>query len=477
MLETAAARARSLGAPAQAQRHYSRAMEFTDDPAARARLGVGAASNAVTAGDLAHAVDLAEEAMRAAESAELPLEAARALVVIGDALNNQGIGHDIPDRLIPVFDALAETPETIQVRTRLAQNIARAYFASLVDLDNASKWGDTFTTLAESAEDWLLVSEALGGYGAILVTSGRPTMGLGMLQIALQVARDHDLPNAELIPLNNLASFNAARDVQAARGYVEQGLVVARRLGSRDTGAYLLGTAAFVYWLCGAWDELESLGSELDFYTSRDITSVIEAYGSIMAMARGTEAREPTGRDVSTVAVQWQAGILTAHAIAAWRAGDTESAVRSQAEAVASYHPFGGLDDDFPTYWTLLLDFAASSGHTAEAEHWLRVVSDAPRGRVSPFLRALVPYFRARLVHKVDGLIEADYTESAAGLREFGAPYWLARCLLDHADFLIAANRAEAATNLLDEAERIFTSLRATPWIERTQRSLTLAVR
>jgi hypothetical protein len=96
---------------------------------------------------------------------------------------------------------------------------------------------------------------------------------------------------------------------------------------------------------------------------------------------------------------------------------------------------------------------------------------------VSPFLRALVPYFRARLLHADDGLIDADFTEAAVGLRAFGAPYWLARCLLDHADFLIAANRAEAATGLLDEAERIFTTLRATPWIERTQRSLTLAVR
>ena len=478
MLETAAARASSLGAPAQAQRYFTRALQFAEEPAARARLGVGAASSAVTAGDLRSAVELAEDARSAAEDAGLPLEAAQALVVIGDALNNQGLGHGLPDRLIPVFESMPDTPETIRVRTRLAQNVTRAYFASIVDLEKATRWADICTSLAEAAEDWKLLSDTLGGYGAILMTSGRPTMGLGLLQVALSVARVHKLPAAELIPLNNLASFGAARDITAARQHVEEGLQVARRLGSRDTGAYLVGTAAFVYWVCGAWDEMESLAVDLDADSYRDISSVLDSYLAVMAMARGSEARRiPPDADPANVAVQWNAALLTTSAVAAWRDGDADSAISKQLEAITTYYQFGGLDDDFPTYWTLLLDFAASSGRPADAEYWFRLVSETPRGRVSPLLRALVPYFRARLSGASPDLIDGDFTEAAKALRSFGAPYWLARCLLDHAEFLIAENRTEAATALLDDAERIFSSLRAAPWVERTQRSMALAVR
>jgi len=99
---------------------------------------------------------------------------------------------------------------------------------------------------------------------------------------------------------------------------------------------------------------------------------------------------------------------------------------------------------------------------------------------VPPLLRALVPYFRARLgavTAADDSLVDADFSSAAAALGAFGTPYWRARCLLDHAEWLGDHSRVTDATALADEAERIFTSLRATPWVDRAQKARALTVR
>jgi class 3 adenylate cyclase/tetratricopeptide (TPR) repeat protein len=478
MLETAAARSLALGTPTQAKRHYQRALEFARDDVTRARLSVGAAASAITAGDTRGAEQLAQQAIEAADAAGMPLLVGQALSLLATVLNNQGIGHDLPDRLIPVFNDLPDTPETMEVRTRLAQQISRAYFASLSDLDEATRWADTCTTLAEAAENWQLVSETLGGYGAVLMSTGRPTMGLGLIRVALDVAREHDLMKAELIPLNNLASFQAARDLTLARQYVDEGLALARRLGDLDTGAYLLSTAASVYCLCGAWDEIFQLATDAEMDGTKGMTSVLTAYATVVQLARGEAVSAPVGEEEHELGPQLLAAQLMARAAAAWSTGNRAQAVEWMDQAVDAYHQFGGLDDDFPTYWSTFLDFAVADGRLDRANHWLRLAAETPRGRQPLLVRALIPYFRARLNRDGDAnLVDGDFAEATEALRAYGAPYWLARSLLEHAEFLVEANRVEASTRQLDEAEQLFAGLAATPWVERCRRARALAVR
>jgi hypothetical protein len=54
-------------------------------------------------------------------------------------------------------------------------------------------------------------------------------------------------------------------------------------------------------------------------------------------------------------------------------------------------------------------------------------------------------------------------------MRRAGAPFPLARVLLDLATVLTDAHRPDEAAPLLEEAATIFSPLRATPWIERTE--------
>lgn len=70
--------------------------------------------------------------------------------------------------------------------------------------------------------------------------------------------------------------------------------------------------------------------------------------------------------------------------------------------------------------------------------------------------------------------VERDFVAAAKALREFGAPYWLARTLLEHAEWLTARGREIQAPALAAEAARIFEELRARPWLKRAT-AITLA--
>jgi hypothetical protein len=363
------------------------------------------------------------------------------------------------------------------VLARLAQQIGRGYFAGRAENAAGAVWADRATALADAAEDPLLLAECISGYAAILMTTARPTMGLGMLRVALDVARDNDLPRAQLIPLNNLASFLAGRDIEQARRYAEDGLALSRRLGEEDVGQYLAATAAYVYWLGGRWDDLLAL----EIHGGDSWLGIAgNVYRGLALLARGEPVSHPELTDDTVTAVQLVSSITATRALARLAADDLPGAFAAARETIETYIDFGGLDDDFPTFWCLLLDVALAAGELDTAETWLRRVADAARGQLSKVLRALVPYFRARLGAANGGdeaLVDADFETGASDLAAFGAPYWHARCLLEHAEWLSERGRATEATALVDDAERIFTSLRAAPWVERTRKARALALR
>jgi hypothetical protein len=89
---------------------------------------------------------------------------------------------------------------------------------------------------------------------------------------------------------------------------------------------------------------------------------------------------------------------------------------------------------------------------------------------LAPYVRAQSRRFRARLaaVRAERGGVEPGFKQAASIFREFGVPFWLAVTELEHAEWLVAQDRAEEAEPLLAEAHEIFERLEATPWLERT---------
>jgi hypothetical protein len=294
----------------------------------------------------------------------------------------------------------------------------------------------------------------------------------------LDVAREHDLPTAQVIPLNNLASFLAARDVLAARRYAEEGLALARMMGDQDSGSYLRGTASFIYWLCGDWDALRMLAGEDQGMS--DFAIVGRMYDALGKTARGERVEVSTKEVDDALSPQIAAAKWLMIALQELQDGDAGAAAAAAIRAHETFARFGGFDDDFPTYWSTAVDFTINSGSVDAARRLFDSVAEARRGQLSPFVRALIPYFRARLVAAEGGdgvLVAADFATAAADLAAFGAPYWQARCALDHAGWLTVHGDQEEAIPLVDDADRLFTSLRAQPWLERTRRMRSLAVR
>jgi len=479
LLERAGRRAVEVGAPAQAHRHYLRGLEFAADDETEGRLAVAAARAATTSGSTLEGVGLAERAVAAYQRVGDELGAADALAAVGEGLNTLGRGQHVPERLEPVYAALEGSPDAAVVLMRLAAQIARGHFVGRGDAAAGLPWIQRVAALAEGEEEWEFLCLSLSRWGAMLMTMGLTTAGLGILRVGLDVAREHGVVTAQLGVLNNLASFLVARDVAAARGYAEEGLTLMRRLGDLDSGGYVLATASFVYWLSGDWDALEPLAATTP--SDAFAAAVQNSYISLIRTARGeAPVTPPDGELGDDLGPQLRAAVYLLRALAAAEAGDLTAATDAALRSVASFSEFGGFDDDFPSYWTLGLDLSIRAGRLDEAARWLNEVAEAPRGAVPPLLRALVPYFRARLgavTAADDSLVDADFSSAAAALGAFGTPYWRARCLLDHAEWLGDHSRVTDATALADEAERIFTSLRATPWVDRAQKARALTVR
>jgi tetratricopeptide (TPR) repeat protein len=432
----------------------------------------------MAAGDPEAARELAERSASAYDSAGMPVERGIALAYHAQALILVGEGATIADQLIPVYESLESVPGAATAQTHLARLIARCMFAARGDARGSLVWSERAVELAEAEENWELLAASMATYGAALLTIGRPMMGLGMLRTALDVARTNDLPNAQLTPLNNLASFLAARDVAAAKSYVDEGLALARRLGDQATGTYLSNTGMLVCWLSGDWDQAMTLFAESTEGSAVYVMAL--PYATAIAHDRGIAPPDHMPSDTDSEAPQVRAPVEVVRARQLMRDGDPQGALHLAQEALRLYHEFGGLDDDFPIFWTFAFERAMDGPDVEAAQRLLRLVADAPRGKISPLLRALVPYFRARVVAAGFGdaaLVDADYDAAAVELRVFGTPYWLARCLLDRAEWLAGQGRTDETSQLLDEATALFTALDAAPWVARSERARVLALR
>jgi hypothetical protein len=77
---------------------------------------------------------------------------------------------------------------------------------------------------------------------------------------------------------------------------------------------------------------------------------------------------------------------------------------------------------------------------------------------------------RVNVAQGNDDRVEADFIQAIEGLRRFGAPFYLARALLDHAEWLDSRGKVAEAMPIAAEAAQLLAPLRATPSLERAER-------
>jgi class 3 adenylate cyclase/tetratricopeptide (TPR) repeat protein len=481
LLERAGAVAQLLGAPAEARRHYDTAYDLATSDADRGRLAEGAAEAAAANAAVTDTMVLADKAREHYLSAEMPIDAARTVALWAVVQINAGSTEAPCERLAAAFDGVVDVPGAERVAAELALQIARSMYMSGPPTPETLQWFDRAVTLAEAVEDFPLLARAMSSYGGALMLAGRPTMGLGVLQVALDVTRRRGLDQARVSPLNNLVAFLTPRDLAEARRYADEAVPMMRRMGDRAIAAFLVPNNLFVLWLAGDWDAALAFWREVHDdlpFAQLDLSPL----GSIafIRSARGEPLDLPPldqltpGPDAPTLMCNHL--LLTAMELSA--VGDAAGAAAKAAEAVDRYVHVVGMDDDFYSFWVVGVELCIDGGALGDADRLIRLVAEAPPGKISPYLRAQLPRLQAELAVAAGDEVDVDVllTSAAAALREFGAPFYVARAMLLHAEWLVSHGLGDGAQPLLDEAQRIFTELRARPWLDRAVSAQTLVV-
>src|SRR5438445_10130906 len=131
-------------------------------------------------------------------------------------------------------------------------------------IDSASRRIEWAIDIAESL--WLpeVLSQALNTQGLILYSAkGRRRQGYALLRYARDVALENAETQAGMRAYFNLADLSAQNDrYQAAREYVDQGLALTRRVGSRDREWQFLGQT-YSHFILGDWDTALAMAEEI----------------------------------------------------------------------------------------------------------------------------------------------------------------------------------------------------------------------
>jgi len=150
-------------------------------------------------------------------------------------------------------------------------------------------------------------------------------------------------------------------------------------------------------------------------------------------------------------------------------AGELARAAAESAKSVALVVAASGIDDDFALFWITAVNDQLELGDAATAQTLVDHVASAPIGHVTVLLRAMLPWMSTRVAVAAGNSVDSDapYVASEQALREFGAPFYLAQVLLDHASWLEAHGGVEDAQVCLAEARELLAALGATPWLAR----------
>ena len=470
LLERAGSRASSLGSTGEGLRYLQSALELAAEPEDRARIASEGARVAIIGGEVATALELGRTSQTAWVLLDRPDLAAHAAAIAADALvisGEAGQAQALVEELLPTVDGV---PGLEAASLALHTALAAAY-RSQGRNEEGLRCYERSMQLAEALSDWKLLIRNLNSYGGFTVTAGRPTVGIALIQGALDLARREQVVGGEIMPLNNLAALQLYRDLPAARRAAEEGLAIARRYGERTQEHWLSSNLSFAMWFDGSWDPLRTLVEESSATSSTaSLQSRLLFVPYAMALAaRGEPVPEPEVRDMLESAdLTSRVFALLEQAIAAFAQHRAADAASLAARATDGYYGFAGIEDDYPLFWVPAIEFALAAGSVAEARRLLAQVADTPVALIPPYLRAQLLRLRALVSCAAgdDSAAEEDLTRAIEGLRAYGAPFYVARAELELAELLARTSRPEARAHA-DEAEVTFTGMGAAPWAAR----------
>jgi len=469
-LERAGDRARSLAAPEEAQRYYERALVLTGSEPDRARLAEQAGAVAALALDYERAIEHFTTARSLLEAAGDVRGAARVASHEGDVLAFGDRNREAIELLQAAYHGLSGEGHDLDV-ARIANTLATAHMG-MADRDAADQWLEIAIETAEAAGAWDILARALNIKGLRLLQIGRPIEGQALVTGALALAREHGLTRRAVIETSNLANLVSRHDLGHARAFADESIELSRRIGDRSMELFSLAVAAQVDFHRGEWSGIRAedflaritgLGPGLEQIDLSLPAAAVAAWSG----SRGPELVLDLGEekeDVLRLGAQ-----LTVRALLAQAHGEHEAGLVAASRAVEIGRGVALQTEELLFAWPTAIDCALSLGRVEEAVGLIEGVASSPPGLLQPLLQGQLDWLQGR-VAVLGGQADPGtlFTAAERVLRDLGARPWLARALLDHAEWLAAEGDQQAAA-LAGEALAIFEHLGADPFTARAQ--------
>ncbi|MCW2768137.1 MAG: adenylate/guanylate cyclase, partial [Nocardioides sp.] len=461
LLTASAARAAGLGSPSEALRCYLAALTLGPEAVEEAELRLRAARVALQAGHPRQAEELATSGVDRFTALGRPGDAAAGLAVVSRACMNLGRVSDCDvaaRRGVEILDASPDDDSSTRIELLLLlSNVARS------NGDAASQHAHVIRagSLAEEAQDPVLLVRTLNGLGIVMTDAGISTAYLALLDRAIQIARDGRLIGELARSLCNMCSETYVNDLDTAAELAAEGVEVCRQVGDNYMTELALTNAGFTWFLRGEWDRLLSAMNEQ--LEGRDPSTTagplwMMLYGVLRA--RG-EALPESLLPASEVPYERLANdIVRAQALAA--TGDIATAAADAAVVTRSVVGDAGMREDFEMLWSPAVELQLEAGDLETAAELLALAGPLGGGSRA-VTRGMVPRFRGLLALARGEDPEDDLREAERALESYGAPYLLARTRLELARWLTGQDRPDEAAPLLDLARPTFVALRATP--------------
>ncbi|MDP9344106.1 MAG: AAA family ATPase [Actinomycetota bacterium] len=476
MLVRAAERAASLGAGGEARRYYEQAIELAEDPLMEADLHERAGEAAALTADAAGARQHFERAETLFEELGRTRSAGRVQAALADLSFEAGDVVDAARRMERAHQALSSEEPGEELATVAAQLGRFLYFSGRED--EALAPIEEALELAESLALREVFSHALNTRALMLQPKGRNEEAGVLLQHALQVALDADVPSAAFRSYNNLVALLARQDrheeeLETSR----RGLELARRVGNRRWEWKFRSDMVNPLVHLGRWDEAVAIRDALGAEGALGVIAVAVEMAPIIPalLARGDldEARaivRSLEERADTREVQFHDTLAAARAMVARADGRPEEAIAIAEEILGDGQrsPADLAMRDIAVEGILAgLDL----GEVERARGLLGLVERMPPGLFVPILQAQLPRLQARVAIAEGATAEPDFTPAEKAFRDFTMPFELAVTLLEHAEWLASAGRSQESSPLLEEAGEIFDRLQATPWLDRVEQA------
>ncbi len=479
-LVRAAQRATRTGAPALAATNYAAAAQLhgsgVDGEVANAAPDTGtlwerAAEAARDGGNYVAAIGHARQAADWFTRHGQVRAAAGAKLVAGNSLYRLGRHAEAREQLTTALEVLRAEPDARTARALAELALLAVFSGSAPDADRLSTEA---LILGQALDvDVSTLTTLFLARAIFLATQDRRAQQVAYLRETVRLATKAGDNVALGRALLNLADAEAHTDPAAAAADARSAVDQLRRAGASSMLEAAIANVVHALLMLGDWDGAEAELSAADADILSEGFDYVIALRALVAALRGDAKTARAGleslvnlRGSDDVQDKAMVGVLTAFTAAA--EGKPERALEQAMATVAHVGAIGMTHETERWAWPLAARAAWQLGDNSATAVLLDLVQGRQPGQLGPLLRAERDLAHARLSAQ-DGGEAADGAFAIAinGLRESGTPYHLAHGLLDHAEYLAAQGKADAAAAAIDEARDIAAALRCQPLLER----------